>query len=164
MPSPSAAPLKDDPVIELIRTIPGAGLITATTIRAYVDDIARFDSPKQLAAYAGLTPWVQNSANRQRHGRIAKRGPNELRTALVQVVLGMVRNKRRTGAYRIMERYSRMTSHKGSGRTIVATARKLSEIIWHVLSENQPFDETKMKDPNIRRKAMEMEAAAFDVA
>jgi transposase len=156
--------VKDDPVVALIRTIPGAGLITATTIRAYLDDIARFDSPKQLAAYAGLTPWVQNSADRQRHGAITKRGPNELRTAFVQVVLGMVRNKRRTGAYRIIERYTRMKQHKGSGRTIIATARKLSEIIWHMLSENQPFDETKMKDPNIRRKAMEMEAAAFDVA
>ena len=156
--------VKHDPVVALIRTIPGAGLITATTIRAYVDDIARFDSPKQLAAYAGLTPWVQNSADRQRHGAITKRGPNELRTAFVQVVLGMVRNKRRTGAYRIIERYTRMKQHKGSGRTIIATARKLSEIIWHMLSENQPFDETKMNDPNIRRKAMEMEAAAFDVA
>ena len=156
--------VKDDPMVELIRTIPGAGLITATTIRAYVDDIGRFDTPKQLAAYAGLVPWVQNSAERQHHGRITKHGPNELRTALVQVVLGMVRNKRRTGCYRIMERYSRMKSHKGSGRTIIATARKLSEIIWHMLRENQPFDEARMKNPELRRKAMEMQAAALDVA
>ena len=156
--------VKDDLVVELIRTIPGAGLITATTIRAYVDDIARFDTPKQLTAYAGLTPWVQNSAERERHGRITKRGPNELRTALVQVVLGMVRNKRRTGTYRIMERYTRMKPRKGSGRTIIATARKLTEIIWHMLHENQPFDETRMKNPELRRKAIEMQAAALDVA
>lgn len=155
---------KDDPVVQLIRTIPGAGLITATTIRAYVDDIERFDSPKQLAAYAGLTPWVQNSAERERHGRITKRGPNELRTALVQVVLGLVRNKRRTGAYRIMERYDRLKRAKGSGRSIIATARSLSEIIWHMLTENQPFDEARMTNPEIRRKALEMQAAALDVA
>jgi transposase len=156
--------VKDDPVVELIRTIPGAGLITATTIRAYVDDIHRFDSPKQLAAYAGLTPWVQNSADREQHGRITKRGPNELRTALVQVVLGLVRNKRRTGTYRIMQRYDQMKTQKGSGRTIIATARKLSEIIWHMLNEGQPFDEARMKSPEIRRKAIEMRAAALDVA
>ena len=107
---------------------------------------------------------MQNSAERERHGRITKRGPTGLRTALVQVVLGMVRNKRRTGTYRIIERYSRMKSQKGSGKTMIATARKLSEIIWHMLTENQPFDDTKMKKPEIRRKAMEMEAAAFDVA
>jgi transposase len=156
--------VKDDPVVALIRTIPGAGLITATTIRAYVDDIGRFESPKQLAAYAGLTPWVQNSAERERHGRITKRGPNELRTALVQVVLGMVRNKRRTGAYRMMLQYSRMKPQKGSGRTIIATARKLSEIIWHMLHEGRPFDEARMMSPEIRQKAMEMQAAALDAA
>jgi transposase len=155
---------KDDEVVRLIRTIPGAGLITATTIRAYLDDIDRFDSPKQLAAYAGLVPWVQNSADRDRHGRITKRGPNELRTALVQVVLGLVRLKRRTGTYRIMERYDQLKRAKGSGRSIIATARVLSEIIWHMLDRTEPFDEVRMKDPEIRRKAMEMQAAALDVA
>ena len=155
---------REDKVVRLIRTIPGAGLITAATIRAYLDDIRRFESPKQLAAYAGLTPWVQNSADRERHGRITKRGPNELRTALVQVVLGLVRLKRRTGTYRIMERYDRLKRAKGSGRSIIATARVLSEIVWHMLSKGEPFDEARMKNPDIRRKAMEMQAAALDVA
>jgi len=155
---------KDDRVVQLIRTIPGAGLITAATIRAYLDDIGRFGEAKQLAAYAGLVPWVQNSAERERHGRITKRGPNELRTALVQVVLGMVRNKRRTGTYRIMERYDRLKRAKGSGRSIIATARTLSEIIWHMLDRNEPFDETQMKNPEVRRKAREMQAAAFNAA
>lgn len=153
-----------DRVVELIRTIPGAGLITGVTIRAYLDDIERFDTPKQLAAYAGLVPWVQNSADRERHGKITKRGPNELRTALVQVVLGMVRVKRRTGAYRIMERHARLKSVKGNGRSIIATARGLSEIIWHMLSKDEPFDEARAKNPEIRRKAVEMQAAALDVA
>ena len=153
-----------DPVVQLIRTIPGAGLITAATIRAYLDDIRRFATAKQLAAYAGVVPWVQNSAERERHGRITKRGPTELRTALVQVVLGMVRLKRRTGGYRIMERYDRLKRAKGSGRSIIATARTLSEIIWNMLDRNEPFDEIQMKNRDIRRKAIEMRAAAFDAA
>ena len=68
---------------------------------------------KHFGDGAGLTPWVQNSAEREQHGRITKRGPNELRTALVQVVLGLVRNKRRTDAYRIAERYDRIKRAKG---------------------------------------------------
>jgi transposase len=107
---------------------------------------------------------VQNSAEREQHGRITKRGPNELRTALVQVVLGLVRNKRRTGAYRIMERYDRLKRAKGSGRSIIATARVLSEIIWHMPSRGEPFDESRMNNPEIRRKAMEMQASACDAA
>lgn len=154
----------EDRVVQLIRTIPGAGLITAATIRAYLDDIRRFKTPKELAAYAGLVPWVQASAERERHGKITKRGPNELRTALVQVVLGLVRNKRRTGTYRIMQRYERLKRAKGSGRSIIATARVLSEIIWHMLDRDEEFDEARMKDPAIRRKATEMQAAASDAA
>ena len=49
----------EDRVVELIRSIPGAGLITASSIRAYIDEIDRFASFKQLSAYAGLVPRVQ---------------------------------------------------------------------------------------------------------
>ena len=139
-------------------------MITAATIRAYLDDINRFATAKQLAAYAGVVPWVQNSGDRERHGRITKRGPNELRTALVQVVLGMLRNKRRTAGYRIMERYDRLKRAKGSGRSIIATARTLSEIIWNMLDRNEPFDVARMTNPELRRKALEMQTAAFDAA
>jgi transposase len=155
---------ESDPVVKLICSIPGAGLITASTIRAYIDDISRFKRPEQLAAYAGIVPWVQNSNKTERYGKITKRGPTELRTALVQVVLGMVRVKKRTGGYRIMTRYARMKKEKGSGRSIIATARLLSEIIWHMLTNNEEFDPLKMKDKELFRKAMEMRAAASDAA
>ena len=80
-----------DRVVELLMTIPECGEIGAWTIRAWTDDIKRFANPKKYAAYAGLVPWVQNSNETIHHGRITKRGPEELRTALVQVVMGMRR-------------------------------------------------------------------------
>jgi len=110
--------VRGDRVVELLRSIPGAGPITAATIRAYVDDIGRFASYKQFSAYAGLVPWVQSSNTSERYGSITKRGPCELRTALVQVVLGMVRNRRTTGGYRIMGRYTAMKKQKGSGKAL----------------------------------------------
>jgi len=147
-----------DRVVELLKTIPGAGLITASTIRAYTDEIGKFVSYKQYAAYAGLVPWVHSSNTTERYGNITKRGPCELRTALVQVVLGMVRNKRITGGYRIMTRYASMKRQKGSGKTIIATARKLSKVVWYMLQKNEPFDPTRMNDPKVRRIALEMRA------
>ncbi len=101
-----------------MRSIPGAGVITASTIRIYIDDIDRFERPEQLAAYAVLVPWVQNSAGTEHYGKITRRGPTELQTALVQVLLGMVRMKRVTGSYRIMTRYTRLKMAKWSGRSI----------------------------------------------
>lgn len=156
--------VKDDRMVELIRTIPGAGLITAATVRAYTDDIRRFKGYKQYSAYAGLTPWVQNSNRTERVGNITKRGPEELRTALVQIVLGMVRNKRHTLHFRLMRRYAAMKPHKGSGKTIIATARKLSRVIWCMLRNDQPFDPVRMTDPELMKLAEEMNIAAAEVA
>jgi transposase len=150
-----------DVVVQLLMTIPGAGLITASTIRAYVDDIRRYPSEGELSGHAGLAPWVNKSNEKEHYGSITKRGPEELRTALVQVVLGMVRLKRRTGEYRLMQRYTTMKSEKGTGKAIIATARKLSVVVWHMLRNNEPFDEARMTDPKIRRVAAQMRAAVM---
>ena len=154
----------EDRAVQLIMTIPGAGLITAATIRAFTDDIGRYATAGKYAAYAGLVPWVQNSNETIHHGRITRRGPVELRTAMVQVVLGMVRMRRRTGTYRIIERYDRLKRAKGSGRSIIATARALSGIIWRMLTDEIAFDAANMIDPAIRRKVTEMHAAAWNAA
>jgi transposase len=151
----------NDEVVKRLQTIPGCGLITASTIRAALDDIGRFPGPKQFAAYAGLVPWVQCSNTSMHYGKITKRGPEELRTALVQLVLGMYRS-RVTAEFRIMKSYRYMKSNKGSGKSIIATARKLAVIIWQMLSEKKDFDPEKMLDHNLNRKAVSMRAASIE--
>lgn len=153
--------VENDEVVKLLETIPGIGLITATTIRAYTDDISRYETAKKYATHAGLVPWVQNSNMTVHHGKITKRGPVELRTAFVQVVLGMVRTSKKTAGYRIMKNYRTMKSSKGSGKSIIATARKISTIIFHMLKNNEPFDPQQMV---MRRKYLEMQATASNVA
>jgi transposase len=145
-----------DRMVELLMTIPGCGEICAWTIRAFTDDIKRYGSAKKYTAYAGLVPWVQDSNERVRHGKITKRGPEELRTALVQVVMGLRRMKAKTRAWRIMERYEAMKKSKGSGKTITATARKIAVIVWHMLSGDVEFDEGKMVDRELAKKSTEM--------
>lgn len=154
----------EDQAVRLLRTIPGAGLITAVTIRAFTDEITRFATPGKYAAYAGLKPRMHQSDKTVLYGRITKHGPVELRTALVQVLLGMVRMRRHTGGYRIMQRYQAMKRTKGSGRSIIAGARKLSTIIWYMLTKGECFDEARMLSPQLKRTAQEMQAAALDVA
>jgi transposase len=117
-----------DRMVELLMTIPGCGEICVWTIRAYRDDIKRFGGAKKYSSYAGLAPWVQNSNETVRHGKITKRGQKELRTALVQVVMGWRRLKEKTVSWRLMERYEAMKKSKGGGRTIIAAARKVAVI------------------------------------
>jgi len=154
--------VKGDRAVEVVMSIPGAGIITASTVSAYVDDINRFRSYKEFSSYAGLAPWVQTSNTTEHYGKITKRGPEPLRTALVQIVLGMVRS-RRTNEYRLMKRYKNMKSHKGSGKTIVATARKLSKIVWYMLKNDTLFDPFKMTDPKIQRIIDEMRKETMEL-
>jgi len=132
--------VKGDRMVELLLTIPGCGEICAWTIRAYTDDIKRFANPKKYASFAGLAPWVQNSNETIHHGSITKRGPKELRTAIVQVVMGLRRMKKKTMSWRYMERYEMMKKSKGSGKAIIATARKIAVVIWNMLSRDEEFD------------------------
>jgi transposase len=145
-----------DRVVELLQTIPGCGQIMSWTIRAYTDNIKRFASSKKYVSFAGLAPWVQNSNDVIRHGRITKRGPKELRTALVQVVMGFRRMKEKTLTWRLMHCYESMKSRKGSGKSIIATARKLAVIIWRMLTMDEAFEIEKMTDPKLARKSVQM--------
>jgi transposase len=148
-----------DAVVELLQTIPGCGKISAWTIRAYTDDIKRFATPQKYASFSGMAPWVQNSNETVRHGRITKRGPVELRTAFVQVVMGMRRAKKQTGNWRLMTRYERLKANKGSGKSIIATARKVSTIVWHMLNKNEAFNVELMVDRNLIKIAESMRMA-----
>jgi len=147
----------EDEDVALLKTIPGVGLITAATIRAYTDDINRYESAKKYASHAGLVPWVQNSNKTIHHGHITKRGPVELRTAFVQMVMGMVRLHSKTDGYWLMRKYQIMKEHKGTGKSIIATARKMNTIVYAILKTKKPFDPSRMlPDP----KYLEMSKAA----
>lgn len=134
---------KEDEMVQRLMTIRGCGKITAWIIRAYTEDIGRFASAKKYAAFCGLVPWVQDSNETVHHGKITKRGPQELRTAFVQLVLG-IRRCSDTSEWRIMQRLDYMKKNKGSGKSIVAAARKMAEITWALLTEKQDFDAKKM--------------------
>ncbi len=153
----------NDKMVELLETIPGCGSITAWAIRAYMDEIGRFSSYKKYASYAGLAPWVQCSNQTEHYGRITKRGSEELRTALVQVVIGM-RRSRRTPSWRLMEGYESMKRMKGTGKTIIATARKLSKIVWSMLTRGEEFNVGLMTDRKLESVSKSMRTTATELS
>ena len=138
----------NDPEIKLLQTIPGCGPVTAWTIRAYTDDIRRFARYKQYSSYAGLVPWVECSNETVHYGKITKRGPEELRTAFVQLVMG-IRRSRSTLSWRLMVQYESMKRQKGTGKSIIATARKMSKIVWYMLMREEEFKTSLMVDTKL---------------
>jgi len=152
-----------DKVVELLQTIPGCGPVIACTIRAYTDDIRRFSNHKKYASYAGLAPWVQCSNETEHYGRITKRGPEELRTAFVQLVVG-IRRSRQSTSWRLMEHYEAMKTVKGSGKSIIATARKMSKIVWCMLTREEEFNVRLMTDKSLEKKIDSMRTALNEMS
>jgi len=128
--------------VDLLMSIPGVGYLTAATIAAYTKDLEkRFEGDfKRFASYVGIVPSVHNSNETVHMGRITKRGPQELRTAFVQATMGMVRLSKVTGQWKLMTDYRTMKTSKGSGKSIIATTRKLARIIFAMLHSREPFN------------------------
>jgi transposase len=55
------------PVIQALQTLRGVAEITAVTLVAEVGKFSRFQSPRQLMAYAGLVPREYSSGSRGRN-------------------------------------------------------------------------------------------------
>lgn len=111
--------------------LPGIGLITAMIILAAVGDITHFAHAKHLVGYAGLGPYVHDSGKTQRHGGITKHGRADLRYAMVEAAWVAVRTHPRWQA-----EFARLAKRMPDNQAIVAIARKLLVVVWHVLHDH----------------------------
>lgn len=109
--------------------LPGIGLLTAMTILSAIGDISRFPSAKKLVGYAGLGGRVYASGKSHRHGSITKQGRRELRVALVEAAWIAIENSPYW-----QSQFERLAFKKGNKKAIVAVARKMLVVIWHVLT------------------------------
>ena len=132
--------------VALLMTVPGIGINTATVIAAYTAELERFEGNyKKFASYVGIIPSVHNSNETTHYGRITKHGPQELRTAFVQAALGMIRLTNVSSEWRIIKDYQRRKGDKGSGRAIIALARKITRIVFVMLSKREGFKPELMR-------------------
>ena len=70
------------------------------------------------------------------HGRITKQGNKLVRTTLVQCTLSAIRYSGYLSAF-----YRRIKERRGSGKAIIATARKLLTIIYNTLKNKWVFED-----------------------
>lgn len=110
--------------------LPGMGVVNALILLAAIGDITRFPSAKQLVGYAGLGAAVHSSGQTYRTGRITKQGRREMRTALIEAAWVTVERHPYWKA-----QFKRLTAAIGKPKAIVAIARKLLVVLWHVLTE-----------------------------
>ena len=134
-----------DERVQLLETIPGVGRKTAEVVVAYLDDPHRFQNARQISSYAGMVPRRYQSGEMDRQGRIHKRGPRQLRSALVEAAWLMLRYNPWAKSV-----YERLTSGQRTRKkkAIVAVARKLLVRCWVMLLRKEPWNkETMIRQP-----------------
>jgi transposase len=127
--------LRGDRRLARLQTIPGLGRLLAAVVALEIDTIGRFARPAKLVAYAGLAPATYASGGRIAHGRLLKQSNKWLRWALVEAAWVAVR----CDPY-FRTHFARHRHHKGPQTAIIAVARRLAEVIWHVLREDRPYE------------------------
>jgi transposase len=125
-----------DEVCVRLKSIPGIGDFLAVLIKHEIDDIDRFSSHHRLASYTGLIPSTYQSGDKTRHGRITKQGNSNLRWALIEATQVAIVNSPYFRAH-----YEQIKRRAGIKSAIVATSRRLLEIIYLVWTQKRNYYE-----------------------
>ncbi len=121
-----------DERLPLVLQLPGCGVINSLTVLAAIGDIRRFETAKHLVGYAGLGARVHDSGQLHRTGRITKAGRRDLRAAVVEAAQTAANTHPHWQA-----ELARLEPRLGRNKAIVAIARKLLVVLWHVLTHGE---------------------------
>lgn len=130
-------PLRRD--LDRLRTVPGVGPIVALTTLAAFSDVRRFPSAKHAASYAGLVASTHDSGESVRHGRITRRGSNELRSMLCEAAHHAGRPGSPLHPY-----FTGLLVRRGYKMAVVAVAHRLCRILYSMLRDGTDFDVTRL--------------------
>jgi transposase len=122
---------------DLLTSIPGIGDITAFKLLAEIVDVQAFDSARQLAAFAGLTPRERRSGSSVRgRTRLSKRGSPRLRSALYFPAIVAQRHNP------ILQAFAQrlLAAGKSKMQVVAAVMRKLLHLVFGILKSGHPFD------------------------
>ena len=143
------------PVVEALQALRGVQCTVAVTTVAELGDLTRFDNPRQLMAYLGLTPSESSSGPRRRQGAITKTGNSHARRALVEGAWAyrypakvsrhlqlrlekqpkVIQDISWKAQVRLCKRYRQLLARgKNANQIVVAIARELVGFMWAMAS------------------------------
>lgn len=126
--------------VEIVASMPGIGLVTASQFMAEVEDISRFETYQKLIAFMGTDPGIYQSGESERHGHITKRGNASLRKYVYLMAQGSINWNPVFNAYYHKKRDSGFPHRKA----MVATMNKLIRTLFILLTRGEKYCEGKV--------------------
>lgn len=155
------------PVYTLLMPVPGLDRLTIDVIVAETGaDMSRFPSAGDLASWAGVCPGNHESAGKRRKVSTPP-GNSWLKRALTESARAAVRTK---GSY-FGAQYRQIARRRGPNKAAVAVAHSLVDVIWHLLTTGEVFEDLgddyfqRRHDPQrqARRLVTQLEELGFRV-
>ena len=117
-------------VIARLDEVPGIGARIAQVIVAEIGlDMSRFPTADHLVSWAKLSPQTIQSGAKTRNGATGH-GNRYLKAVLGEAATGAAKTDTFLGA-----RYKRLVRRRGKPKALVATARSILVIVWHLLND-----------------------------
>lgn len=126
------------PEVQRLRSIPGIGALTGLALHVEIQDINRFPNAEALVSYFGLDPVIEQSGSDRWHAhRISKQGRPYIRGLLTQAAWVHTMHAK---ASSLTATFHRLKQRKGKQIAIVALARRLVKVAFHVLDKDRDFE------------------------
>jgi transposase len=144
------------PVVDALQGLRGVQFTVAVTTVAELGDLTRFENPRQLMSYLGLTPSEYSSGERRRQGGITKTGNAHARRALIEGAWAYrypakvsrhlqlrleklpkpIQDISWQAQVRLCKRYRRLIARgKHANQVVVAIARELVAFMWAIAQQ-----------------------------
>ncbi|MDF9814157.1 IS110 family transposase [Streptomyces sp. SPB162] len=128
--SPARGDATAQELAEHLDAVPGIGPATAQIILAEIGlDMSRFPTPEHLVSWAKLCPRTIQSGAKNTAGPAGKGNP-WLKGALGEAANAAARTNTFLGA-----RYRRIVKRRGHAKALVAVARSILVIAWHLIND-----------------------------
>jgi transposase len=155
------------PAVQRLAEIPGIGQAGAQSILAETGlDMTRFPTPEHLVSWAKLCPRTIQSGSKNTSGKAGKGNPY-LKGALGTAAASAARTDTFLG-----ERYRRLVKRRGKLKALVAIARSILTVVWHLLADpttrfhelgSDYYDSRIDKEKRTRNHIRQLQALGFTV-
>jgi transposase len=133
------AQCEKEPLITVLASMPGIGLVVAAAFVSVIDNASRFRNAHQVEAYLGLVPSLADSGDRKRRlGAITKKGNSYLRALLIQSAWTVLRNRDPNDPFKRWA--DAIVARRGKRVAVVAVARRMVGILWAMWRDGTLYD------------------------